>query len=147
MQLRELEWLVQRYTKRWTCFANQQEGRARQKFLATLGPPRVVLLTLTISRLVAKSINLKDGQDGRDQGSRRDNVMAWRKLVSRFTSFKENCGSNSHNLSNLPRNSSQLSTGLLELDRLPPKMPTCFDWQIAHYIVTVWASAYYSRVV
>ena len=26
---------VQRWTKRWTCFAKKQPGKARQKFLAT----------------------------------------------------------------------------------------------------------------
>ena len=30
---------VQRWAKRWTCFAMQQPGRGRLKFLATLGPP------------------------------------------------------------------------------------------------------------
>ena len=30
---------VQRWAKRWTCFAMQQPGRGRQNFLATIGPP------------------------------------------------------------------------------------------------------------
>ena len=30
--------IVQRWAKKWTCFAKQQPGRARQKFLATLVP-------------------------------------------------------------------------------------------------------------
>ena len=35
--------LIKRWTKRWTCFAKQQPGRARQKFIATYGPPFVNL--------------------------------------------------------------------------------------------------------
>ena len=30
---------VQRWTKRWTCFAKQEPGRVSQKFLAIPGPP------------------------------------------------------------------------------------------------------------
>ena len=56
---------LQRCTKRWTCFAKQQPVKARQKFLATLGPPFSEALYACVSffaRLCRSEIQARSNQ-------------------------------------------------------------------------------------